>query len=130
MPGWPVPITGLAGRSASSFLYGYWADFPADGYEWFYGEGLTAGAIPTNAGLTCVFIGAPPARIHQLVNERSPLVAFHGAGRTRRVSDRGFMPPLARNRSGTSGHCRPAISAPRTGRAGRWSGMPATGSTR
>ena len=67
---------GSAGRRASSFLYGYWADFPADGYEWFYRPGLTAGAIPTNAGLTCVFIGAPPARLEQLVNERSALFAF------------------------------------------------------
>jgi len=67
---------GSAGRSASSFLYGYWADLPTDGYEWFYGEGLTAGAVPTNAGLTCAFIGGPPTRIHQLVDERSPLDAF------------------------------------------------------
>jgi 2-polyprenyl-6-methoxyphenol hydroxylase-like FAD-dependent oxidoreductase len=66
----------VAGRSAGSFLYGYWADFPTDGYEWFYGDGITAGAIPTNAGLTCVFIGGPPARIQQLVEERSAPAAF------------------------------------------------------
>jgi 2-polyprenyl-6-methoxyphenol hydroxylase-like FAD-dependent oxidoreductase len=67
---------GVVQPRESSYLYGYWADFPSDGYEWFYRPGLTAGAIPTNAGLTCVFVGAPPARIHQLVSERSPLHAF------------------------------------------------------
>jgi 2-polyprenyl-6-methoxyphenol hydroxylase-like FAD-dependent oxidoreductase len=37
---------------------------------------VTAGAIPTNAGLTCVFVGARPARIEELA-ARSPLAAFH-----------------------------------------------------
>jgi len=68
--------TVFVGRSASSFLYGYWADFPADGYEWFYQPGLTAGAIPTNDGLTCVFVGAAPARMGEIVGTRSPLAAF------------------------------------------------------
>ena len=43
---------------ASSFLYAYWANLPNNGYEWFFRQGLTAGAIPTNDGLTCVFVGA------------------------------------------------------------------------
>jgi 2-polyprenyl-6-methoxyphenol hydroxylase-like FAD-dependent oxidoreductase len=59
--------TELRGRTASAFVYGYWADFPADGYEWFYRPGMSGGAIPTNDGLTCVFVGAPPRRLALLI---------------------------------------------------------------
>src|SRR5262245_13485826 len=59
--------TELQGHDASSFVYGYWADFPTDGYEWCYRPGMSAGAIPTNDGLTCVFVGAPPRRLARLV---------------------------------------------------------------
>ena len=58
----------FAGRASSSFLYGYWAGVPVDGYEWSYRPGATAGAIPTNGGLTCVFLGAPPDTMDRLVS--------------------------------------------------------------
>jgi 2-polyprenyl-6-methoxyphenol hydroxylase-like FAD-dependent oxidoreductase len=58
----------MRGRAASAFVYGYWADLPVHGYEWFYRPGASAGAIPTNAGLTCVFVGAPQQRIDHLVH--------------------------------------------------------------
>jgi 2-polyprenyl-6-methoxyphenol hydroxylase-like FAD-dependent oxidoreductase len=48
----------LTGRSSSAFVYGYWTGLPTDGYEWFYRPGASAGAIPTNDGLTCLFVGA------------------------------------------------------------------------
>jgi 2-polyprenyl-6-methoxyphenol hydroxylase-like FAD-dependent oxidoreductase len=57
----------LRGRTASAFVYGYWADLPVDGYEWFYRPGVSSGAIPTNDGLTCVFVGAPPGTVARLV---------------------------------------------------------------
>jgi flavin-dependent dehydrogenase len=57
-----------AGRGSSAFVYGYWAGLPADGYQWLYRPGVSAGVIPTNDGLTCVFVGAPPARAAGLVN--------------------------------------------------------------
>jgi 2-polyprenyl-6-methoxyphenol hydroxylase-like FAD-dependent oxidoreductase len=60
----------LRGRSASAFVYGYWSDLPVDGYEWFYAPDMSAGAIPTNDGLTCVFLGAPPRRLDGLVRRR------------------------------------------------------------
>jgi 2-polyprenyl-6-methoxyphenol hydroxylase-like FAD-dependent oxidoreductase len=56
----------FAGRASSSLLYGYWAALPTDGYEWFYRPGATAGAIPTNDGLTCAFVGARPAEMDRL----------------------------------------------------------------
>ena len=33
-----------------------------EGYHWYYGQGVSVGAIPTNAGQTCVFVGVPHAR--------------------------------------------------------------------
>jgi flavin-dependent dehydrogenase len=54
------------GRSRSAVLYRYYADTRAMGYEWGYGVGGGAGFIPTNDGLTCVFVAATPARVRAL----------------------------------------------------------------
>jgi flavin-dependent dehydrogenase len=43
-------------------IYGYWAGVPVDGYHWHYRPGVSAGAIPTNGGLTCVFAAMPASR--------------------------------------------------------------------
>lgn len=58
------------GQSASAFVYGYFQGVPLGGYEWFYGPCVSAGAIPTNDGLSCVFVGAPPTRLDRLVQAR------------------------------------------------------------
>jgi 2-polyprenyl-6-methoxyphenol hydroxylase-like FAD-dependent oxidoreductase len=55
------------GQSAAAFVYGYFQGLPVAGYEWFYGPRVSAGIIPTNDGLSCVFVGAPPARLDRLV---------------------------------------------------------------
>lgn len=52
-----------SGRHAGAYLYGYWSDLPASGYEWYYRPGRSAGVIPTSAGQTCVFVGARPATV-------------------------------------------------------------------
>jgi menaquinone-9 beta-reductase len=54
------------GESAASTVFGYWAGFPVDGYRWYYETGLAAGAIPTNDGLTCVFVAVPASRFGEL----------------------------------------------------------------
>jgi 2-polyprenyl-6-methoxyphenol hydroxylase-like FAD-dependent oxidoreductase len=54
------------GRSAGAVLYRYYAHLPTVGYEWAYGAGVAAGLIPTNDGLTCVFVGTSPARMREL----------------------------------------------------------------
>ena len=54
------------GRSGSAFLYRYYADAQPLGYELGYAVGGAAGFIPTNDGLTCVFVGATPARVRAL----------------------------------------------------------------
>jgi len=54
------------GRSAGSVLYRYYAELPTVGYEWAYGAGVASGLIPTNDGLTCVFVGTSPRRMREL----------------------------------------------------------------
>ena len=46
----------------SAFTYGYFAGLATTGYHWAYGDG-TAGVIPTNDGLACVFAGHRPDRV-------------------------------------------------------------------
>ena len=51
---------------SGSVLYRYFDDLPVAGYEWAYGDGAAAGMIPTNDGLTCVFVGTGPERLRSL----------------------------------------------------------------
>lgn len=64
------------GRAASAFLYGYWAGLTAGGYEWYYRPGFSAGVIPTNDALTCVFVGAEPALVTRLIGDGGTEDAF------------------------------------------------------
>ncbi|HET6986384.1 MAG TPA: NAD(P)/FAD-dependent oxidoreductase, partial [Kribbella sp.] len=54
------------GRSLSAILYRYYAGVRATGYEWAYAVGGGAGLIPTNDGLTCVFVATTPDRMRAL----------------------------------------------------------------
>ncbi|WP_329484717.1 NAD(P)/FAD-dependent oxidoreductase [Kribbella sp. NBC_01484] len=54
------------GQSLSAILYRYYADARPTGYEWAYGVGGGAGLIPTNDGLTCVFVATTPDRMRAL----------------------------------------------------------------
>lgn len=56
----------LRGRTAGAVLYRYCASLDTAGYEWAYGNGAAAGLIPTNDGLTCVFVGTTPRRMRTL----------------------------------------------------------------
>lgn len=60
------------GAYAAAFLYGYWPAPDLDGYHWYYGDGLSAGAIPTNDGLACVFVAGPPATVTAALQRRGP----------------------------------------------------------
>jgi flavin-dependent dehydrogenase len=55
------------GRHASGVIYAYWPDVDLDGYHWHWGDGVAAGAIPTNSGFTCVFVSIPAARFRTAV---------------------------------------------------------------
>ncbi len=51
------------GRTAGNYLYRYWGGVETDGYDWAFRPGATAGVIPTNDGLVCVFVGSDVERI-------------------------------------------------------------------
>lgn len=51
-----------AGRHASATIYGHWSGLSVEGYQWFWEPGVSAGAVPTNGGGTCVFVAMPQAR--------------------------------------------------------------------
>ena len=79
------------GSSAGGVLYRYFEDFPAEGYEWSYGDQAATGLIPTNDA-TCVFVGTTPARIRSLRRNGaedafSALLALAGPALVDRVAD-------------------------------------------
>ncbi|HEU5266661.1 MAG TPA: FAD-dependent oxidoreductase [Jatrophihabitans sp.] len=65
------------GRAASAVLYRHHADLRATGYEWAYGIGGAAGFLPTNDGMTCVFVATTPGRMRRLVRRGGTEQAFH-----------------------------------------------------
>jgi 2-polyprenyl-6-methoxyphenol hydroxylase-like FAD-dependent oxidoreductase len=67
-----APIV-AAGAHAAAYAYGYWAAGDLDGYHWYYGDGLSAGVIPTNDGLACVFVAGPPAVVAAATRNRRPV---------------------------------------------------------
>jgi 2-polyprenyl-6-methoxyphenol hydroxylase-like FAD-dependent oxidoreductase len=50
------------GSRPGSFVYGYWRGLDLNGTHWYYGRDVAAGAIPTNDGVACVFVGVRPER--------------------------------------------------------------------
>jgi 2-polyprenyl-6-methoxyphenol hydroxylase-like FAD-dependent oxidoreductase len=71
-----APVRYLASAGAD-WLYGYWADLPVDGYNWFYRPGVTVGAIPTDDGRTCVLVGSRPEVVRPMVGMGAPEGALH-----------------------------------------------------
>jgi 2-polyprenyl-6-methoxyphenol hydroxylase-like FAD-dependent oxidoreductase len=53
------------GRHATGVIFSYWRNTGHDGYHWHYRPGVSAGVIPTNGGLTCVFVSVPQSRFHE-----------------------------------------------------------------
>jgi 2-polyprenyl-6-methoxyphenol hydroxylase-like FAD-dependent oxidoreductase len=68
--GAPTIVTGI---HAAAYVYGYWPAANVDGYHWYYGDGLSAGVIPTNDGLACVFAAAPAAVLAARMRHSRPL---------------------------------------------------------
>ena len=69
--------TVAAGAHAGTYVYGYWPAADLDGYHWYYGDALSAGVIPTDDGLACVFVGGPPALLAAALRHRRPAEAQH-----------------------------------------------------
>jgi 2-polyprenyl-6-methoxyphenol hydroxylase-like FAD-dependent oxidoreductase len=66
------------GAHAPAYLYGYWPGAGVDGYHWHYGDSLSAGVIPTDGGLACVFVGAPPVVMAAALRRHRPVEAQRG----------------------------------------------------
>lgn len=76
------------GRSSGGAVYAYWEGVEVDGYHWSFVPGSMAGAIPTNDGLTCVFVGASTERFRGGLRARDAipaLLAEHDPALTARV---------------------------------------------
>jgi len=69
--------TVVTGEHAAAYVYGYWPATDPDGYHWYYGDGLSAGVIPTNDGLACVFAAGPAAVLAARMRHSRPLDAVH-----------------------------------------------------
>jgi len=77
------------GHSGSAILYRYYSGVRTTGYEWAYGAGGAAGFLPTNDGLTCVFVGTTPARLRTLRRDGTEQAfATLLAGAAPRLADR------------------------------------------
>jgi flavin-dependent dehydrogenase len=63
------------GQHASATMYGHWSGLDVNGYEWYFVPGLSAGAIPTNAGQVCVSVSVPGPAFTRLFSHR-PNIAF------------------------------------------------------
>jgi len=63
-------------RHATATVFGYWAGIGTQGYHWHYLPGASAGAIPTNGGLHCIFVSVPPARFRDTMR-LAPLESLH-----------------------------------------------------
>jgi 2-polyprenyl-6-methoxyphenol hydroxylase-like FAD-dependent oxidoreductase len=65
-----------AGEHGGAYAYGYWPAADLDGYHWYYGDALSAGVIPTNDRLACVFVGGSPAVLAAAVRDLGPATAL------------------------------------------------------
>jgi 2-polyprenyl-6-methoxyphenol hydroxylase-like FAD-dependent oxidoreductase len=92
--------TVVAGSHAAAYVYGYWPAADLDGYHWYYGDGLSAGVIPTNDGLACVFAAGPAAVLAARLRHSRPLDAARAllARLNCRLTDLTRVPPLGRVR--------------------------------
>lgn len=76
-----------AGRHATGVIYAYARGLDVSGYEWHYRPGVSAGVIPTNDGMTCVFVAMPARRLreelpsgvaatyHRVLSEAAPRIS-------------------------------------------------------
>jgi flavin-dependent dehydrogenase len=88
----------LQGKSATAVIYSFWSGDVAEGYDWFYRPGLSAGLIPTNDGQFNVWVGTTKERFmselrfdlessfHRLIAEAAPeaVARLETANRTSR----------------------------------------------
>ena len=116
------------GVNTSAFLYRYFDQLPAAGYEWAYGDHSAAGLIPTNDA-TCAFVGTTPAKLRSVRRAGlSRRLASYSHRQLRPLSNGWQLPP--RRARCVAGAEHLGTSAGVGDLAGRWSATPATSKTR
>jgi len=95
------------GTWASAVRYAYFGGLEPTGYEWSYGDGIAAGIIPTNDGLSCLFVATSPTRMRTLRLGRPDDGAFATLFRLAAPEQAGRL-----------------AAATRAGRFHGWAGMP------
>jgi 2-polyprenyl-6-methoxyphenol hydroxylase-like FAD-dependent oxidoreductase len=110
---WVAASPQLVGRAGSAFAFAYWPGAVGRGYEWFFRPGTSAGAIPTNHGQTCVFVGTTPARFRRELVD-APMAGYLGlleaAAPELAAQLAGLAPPTELRRfPGRRGVMRPAF---------------------
>lgn len=63
---------------ASAFTYIYAGGLANLGYRWFWAQGAAGGIIPTNAGLSCVFLGLPLETMPRAIRDAAAFRAIVG----------------------------------------------------
>jgi len=63
------------GKHTTGVVYTFWPGLENHGLRWYYRPGVSAGAIPTNDGDTCLFTAIPPGRFHDEI--RIDMAAGH-----------------------------------------------------
>jgi flavin-dependent dehydrogenase len=58
------------GRNKAPTIYGYYEGLGVDAYHWYYAHGMTAGAAPTNDGLSTIFVSAADEHFPELHGDR------------------------------------------------------------
>ena len=117
------------GQWATAVQYAYYRDAAESGYEWAYANGAAAGFIPTNDGLSCVFVGTTPERMRALRSVRRRATRSTRSSRSRpRGSWTGSRAPPATRQHGWAGV--QGFVRRRPVPAGRWSGTRRTSRTR
>ena len=92
-------------------VYGYFPGIPNRGYRWFFGDGVSAGVIPTNGGLHCVFAACRPADYKtRFADARSGMAAIL-AGFDPEIAERltAVAPERLRRFPGAPGHVRTRV---------------------
>src|SRR4029079_19568920 len=60
----------VTGQHETTTLYAYWQGIQSDGYYWRFTPRAGMGAIPTNDGATCIFVGVAPDRFRQEIGSK------------------------------------------------------------
>ncbi len=72
--------TKLAAQTTAC-VYQYFDGLIDDGYHWYYGPGVAAGAIPTNDGGHCVFVASDPQTLGAKIKDKGPEGALQAIAR-------------------------------------------------